>query len=700
MGMAVADVLKTQEAVEALSDPDINGAVNTLVKECPHGFSSSTLGKVAVDSNNKVTINSLAKLRGRLYYLNNAFVMAQGKVEEAKVSAYRYEDIIAAMCREDGVRRIQWSFTAESSEAEYMWEVKYKPLLYRAGAVMASCLSVFSYLGILGTMPNVARVISVYYHAVHDNDATGAWICLFVLLTLVYTTYVAMWSIFQMRIADMMELLPGQKTAPNSLSVNARVCAKFAAPLCFFYLGWIFENGTKTGVWTEGMDGSTKLTAFARFYQIQVIPVVGDSFNSVFPIIIFCISVLVATNTINRVLVFLKLEKFQFGSEILTEDQLREGRRQLARHKRLMERSARRASLKARIETAKGGVASVVAALPVPVKSLFSSLRFWRRREYDGSEELQDLELADNEEEDVVPNILKGWGERKESKTRGLSVGAWQRRYMVAEEPGTLYFYRDAGLEKEMDERLDLRDVTSFLHLEGKDNNRVNIELVDGEIKLRFQTDEDAAIWVTGLEEWKAYAAEHESLYDEADHLDISDLCVEDEEAVLGVPKSSPISPTMNPLIATAVPDSIGQVSSYNESSSLLPQDKVLPPVRVTSSDELFKKPDPLEGWLEKKKHGSIVSQWQRRYFRILPATAELAYYSSDRPDEKPSVTIDLKQILSVDIPNEGGSIDSSRFNIETQERNYKLKAISHEDGLRWVDGLNEWRDYTLLNMK
>ena len=80
---------------------------------------------------------------------------------------------------------------------------------------------------------------------------------------------------------------------------------------------------------------------------------------------------------------------------------------------------------------------------------------------------------------------------------------------MVAEEPGTLYFYRDAGLEKEMDERLDLRDVTSFLHLEGKDNNRVNIELVDGEIKLRFQTDEDAAIWITGLEEWKAYAAEH-----------------------------------------------------------------------------------------------------------------------------------------------------------------------------------------------
>lgn len=80
-----------------------------------------------------------------------------------------------------------------------------------------------------------------------------------------------------MKIAGMMELLPGQKTWPNSLSVNARVCAKFVAPTVFFYLSWIAENGTTTGPWTNGRNGKLMLTAFAEFYQIQVIPVIGNN---------------------------------------------------------------------------------------------------------------------------------------------------------------------------------------------------------------------------------------------------------------------------------------------------------------------------------------------------------------------------------------------------------------------------------------
>jgi hypothetical protein len=130
-----------------------------------------------------------------------------------------------------------------------------------------------------------------------------------------------------MKIAGMMELLPGQKTWPNSLSVNARVCAGFVSPTVFFYLSWISENGTKIGKWTNGSHGETMLTAFAEFYQIQVIPVIGspfpltlpdgvsgDRFNLVFPIIIFIVSFLVATNSINRILVMAGMSSMQFGS--------------------------------------------------------------------------------------------------------------------------------------------------------------------------------------------------------------------------------------------------------------------------------------------------------------------------------------------------------------------------------------------------
>lgn len=113
-------------------------------------------------------------------------------MEEAKITAYNYEDIIAAVNRTDGVKKIQWSFTKESTEFGYMWEVWYKPILYRISGVLAAVLSIFSYLGIIGTMPSVTQDLSVYFTAVHANHVTGAGILVFVLLTLVYTSYVVM----------------------------------------------------------------------------------------------------------------------------------------------------------------------------------------------------------------------------------------------------------------------------------------------------------------------------------------------------------------------------------------------------------------------------------------------------------------------------------------------------------------------------
>jgi hypothetical protein len=61
------------------------------------------------------------------------------------------------------------------------------------------------------------------------------------------------------------------------MSFNARMVARLSAPLAFFYLGWLHENQTRDGTWSDapsddaGDDGSAKLyTAFSRFYEIQV----------------------------------------------------------------------------------------------------------------------------------------------------------------------------------------------------------------------------------------------------------------------------------------------------------------------------------------------------------------------------------------------------------------------------------------------
>ncbi len=96
------------------------------------------------------------------------------------------------MNREDGIRQIKWSFKEEGTEREYMWEIWYKPLLWRFAGLLTGILSAFSYLGILGSIPNISRKVSVYDQAVHSPNSSGGGIVVFVLVTLCYTACTAM----------------------------------------------------------------------------------------------------------------------------------------------------------------------------------------------------------------------------------------------------------------------------------------------------------------------------------------------------------------------------------------------------------------------------------------------------------------------------------------------------------------------------
>ena len=45
------------------------------------------------------------------------------------------------------------------------------------------------------------------------------------------------------------------------------------------------------------------------------------------------------------------------------------------------------------------------------------------------------------------------------------------------------------------------------------------------------------------------------------------------------------------------------------------------------------------------------------------------------------------------------GAPDYTRFNIDVGDKVYKFKAPNEKDGQNWIDTLNAWRDYFLLNM-
>ena len=98
--------------------------------------------------------------------------------------------------------------TGEVSDARsYNWHIKYKPVLFRVAAVCAVCLSVFSLLGMIGSVSGVAPSTSVYYLAVHSDKSSGIFIVVFILVTLMYAAYIALWSIFQMKVSGMVKHL-------------------------------------------------------------------------------------------------------------------------------------------------------------------------------------------------------------------------------------------------------------------------------------------------------------------------------------------------------------------------------------------------------------------------------------------------------------------------------------------------------------
>jgi hypothetical protein len=364
--------------------------------ECPAEFKSKRKAdadqiRPYLTKQGKLTMWGLASLRLSLTVAKSKYKMAMLTLQTTQQRAYYLEDLIAS--RNSGKGVIHWSLkNQDSTPAAYNWHIRMKPVLCRVLAVAAAMLSLFSFLGAICSMAGVDPSNSVYFLAVHSDEASPAGIVIFILITLAYTVFVAFWALFQMRFFGMMELVP-YSTAPIALSFNVRMVARLAAPLAFFYLGWISENGLVDGSWTSneapslptfenvtvfnttvigGISVITNYTvqewvnvsqaifmpsSFTHFYQLQKVEAIKRSFGTIYPVILLILVPLYLTNIINRFLVYLKWDNYQFGTRkclicmclfgpsmicrvlfcvaIPTEEQLRDGKRQLTKYRKL-----------------------------------------------------------------------------------------------------------------------------------------------------------------------------------------------------------------------------------------------------------------------------------------------------------------------------------------------------------------------------
>jgi hypothetical protein len=241
IALTVASVLKTktEKGASFSRDEKLNKAMEILTAECPAEFRSSRSGVAKVDKRGNVTIHTLAALRTELNENKDRYHTAQSKIESTKLTAYRLMDISEARKRHktEGTQTIHWSLTNTQSTAwEYKWNVNYSPLLYRTLAVALGILSLLSFLGVISTMTDVPITSSVYYIAVHNGKGSFEGILIFILITMGYAIFATLWALFQMQFAGMMYLVP-HRTSAVCLSFNARMCARLAAPMAFFYLG-------------------------------------------------------------------------------------------------------------------------------------------------------------------------------------------------------------------------------------------------------------------------------------------------------------------------------------------------------------------------------------------------------------------------------------------------------------------------------
>jgi hypothetical protein len=228
--MTVADVVKTCKNAEKMNNTRYVRACKEIMLDCPKEFRGGSSGTPL----GLINIDTLANLRKRLRGDASNFNICKNRIERIKTKAYFFEDLLEArrgyQLDNDGGRGrpvIEWSFgMGESSTREYWWHIKWKPRLQKLTSILLGFFSLSIALAYIGVMAGYDSDLSFFKDIVHNDSIHVGGITTFTLFSLGYMSTVIFWSLGQMRLAGMVELVPDRQTTPYSLSFNARMCCR------------------------------------------------------------------------------------------------------------------------------------------------------------------------------------------------------------------------------------------------------------------------------------------------------------------------------------------------------------------------------------------------------------------------------------------------------------------------------------------
>eukprot|EP00419_Tripos_fusus_P000395 CAMPEP_0172674658 /NCGR_PEP_ID=MMETSP1074-20121228/12853_1 /TAXON_ID=2916 /ORGANISM="Ceratium fusus, Strain PA161109" /LENGTH=528 /DNA_ID=CAMNT_0013492081 /DNA_START=337 /DNA_END=1923 /DNA_ORIENTATION=+ len=195
-------------------------------------------------------------------------------------------------------------------------------------SLRARVLLVLSYLSamlsaviVLGQLTMFAQgkwslsLLSLLFHGNH-----GPWLTqILCFVPLSYMTYTAYFSIFRLKISGFFGLYGNHNTDTGSLLWCASVLARLVAPLCYHFLILIQVQGT----------------TFQDFMgKMNVVRVLGESLNQVFPCLIAVLCCCNLLNPYSRILQFLSLGLMDFEIAAEGDDPLAEGKKLIDRERR------------------------------------------------------------------------------------------------------------------------------------------------------------------------------------------------------------------------------------------------------------------------------------------------------------------------------------------------------------------------------
>lgn len=163
-----------------------------------------------------------------------------------------------------------------------------RSLRFRVFRLVSCCCGMLSAIIILGETTIFIETWSMSLLSLLFRSDHGPWLTqVFCVVPLSYMAYTAYFSIFRLKIAGWYGIYGNGNTDAGSLVWCASLLARLSAPLCYHFLLLIRLPGT---------------TFQAYMGKMNVVPVLGDSVNKVFPCVIAVLCLMNVMNVYERIM--------------------------------------------------------------------------------------------------------------------------------------------------------------------------------------------------------------------------------------------------------------------------------------------------------------------------------------------------------------------------------------------------------------